>query len=346
MPYNGSGVFTRVYNWVSDAAAAIPITASRVDSEDDGFATGLSNAICRDGQTAITANLPMAGFRHTGVGNAVARSDYAAAGQIQDAAFVWVAGGGTVDAITATYSPAVTALVDGMELRFRATGANTSTTPTFSPNGISAATIVKDGGTSLIASDIRANLAEYTLRYNLSFNRWTLLNPSLALYARTASPAFSGTPTAPTAAADTNTTQVATTAFVLGQAASQAQMETATNNTAYATPGRVQNHPGVAKAWVRFTVAAGTATISVSYNVASVTRTANGEYSVTFTTAFSSANYAVTGSCTSDSGNMSTLNTSDSNACTASVARLKTFSGSGTNVTDISTVYAAFYGDQ
>lgn len=35
-----------------------------------------------------------------------------------------------------------------------------------------------------------------------------------------ASPALTGTPTAPTAAADTNTTQVATTAFVVGQAAS------------------------------------------------------------------------------------------------------------------------------
>jgi len=35
-----------------------------------------------------------------------------------------------------------------------------------------------------------------------------------------ASPALSGTPTAPTAAANTNTTQIATTAFVLGQASS------------------------------------------------------------------------------------------------------------------------------
>ena len=38
--------------------------------------------------------------------------------------------------------------------------------------------------------------------------------------ARLASPALSGTPTAPTAAVDTNTTQIATTAFVLAQASS------------------------------------------------------------------------------------------------------------------------------
>ena len=41
-----------------------------------------------------------------------------------------------------------------------------------------------------------------------------------ATYAPLASPALTGTPTAPTASADTNTTQVATTAFVLGQASS------------------------------------------------------------------------------------------------------------------------------
>ena len=39
-------------------------------------------------------------------------------------------------------------------------------------------------------------------------------------YAKLASPTFTGTPAAPTAAADTNTTQLATTAFVVGQAGS------------------------------------------------------------------------------------------------------------------------------
>lgn len=39
-------------------------------------------------------------------------------------------------------------------------------------------------------------------------------------FAASASPAFTGTPTAPTAAADTNTTQIATTAFVISQASS------------------------------------------------------------------------------------------------------------------------------
>jgi hypothetical protein len=48
----------------------------------------------------------------------------------------------------------------------------------------------------------------------------TGLTTDLAAKAPTASPTFTGTPAAPTAAVDTSTTQVATAAFVLGQAAS------------------------------------------------------------------------------------------------------------------------------
>lgn len=44
-----------------------------------------------------------------------------------------------------------------------------------------------------------------------------VVGPDLSGYSTSASPAFTGTPTAPTAAVDTNTTQIATTAFVIGQ---------------------------------------------------------------------------------------------------------------------------------
>lgn len=48
----------------------------------------------------------------------------------------------------------------------------------------------------------------------------TTVTNSLATKAPLASPNFTGTPVAPTAAADTNTTQIATTAFMIGQASS------------------------------------------------------------------------------------------------------------------------------
>lgn len=86
-------------------------------------------------------------------------------------------GAGTVDAITATFSPPLT-LADKMLCAVVATGANTSTTPTFAPDGLTAHTITKYGGSALLAGDIPAALAVILLEYNLANTRWELLNPA------------------------------------------------------------------------------------------------------------------------------------------------------------------------
>lgn len=75
MAFNGSGVFQRLYNWVTDRNASIKIQASRMDNEMDGFATGLSNCITKDGQTTITANIPLNSKKITGLGDATADAD-------------------------------------------------------------------------------------------------------------------------------------------------------------------------------------------------------------------------------------------------------------------------------
>jgi len=174
MAFNGSGIFARLYSWANDRAANIKMRADRMDNEMDGFATGLSSCLTKDGQTTVTANLPMASYRHTSVGNSSGRDQYAATGQVQDGKFNWVAAGGTVDAITATYSPVIAAIVDGQECFIRTTGTNVTTTPTFAPNGLTARTIVKNGGGELLANEIPY---EAHLRYNLANTRWELLNP-------------------------------------------------------------------------------------------------------------------------------------------------------------------------
>jgi microcystin-dependent protein len=58
--FNGSGTFNRVHNWVTDKSNVVPVTASRMDTEMDGMATGLTTAICRDGQSTTTARIPFA----------------------------------------------------------------------------------------------------------------------------------------------------------------------------------------------------------------------------------------------------------------------------------------------
>lgn len=128
---------------------------------------------------------------------------------------------GTVDAITAAFEPAITSgdLQDGTLFIVEAAGANTSTTPTFNPDSTGALTIKKQGGQALVAGDIRGAGHKLLLCYDATVGHVELLNPaipSLTTYAPIDSPTFTGTPAAPTAAAYTNTTQIATTAQVYG----------------------------------------------------------------------------------------------------------------------------------
>ena len=60
MSFNGSGTYVRNYSWANDAANGIKIRADRMDTEDNGFATGLSTVICKDGQTTTTGMIPFA----------------------------------------------------------------------------------------------------------------------------------------------------------------------------------------------------------------------------------------------------------------------------------------------
>lgn len=77
MPFDGSGTFNRVMNWVNDAAAAIKIKADRHDLEDDNFAAGLSNTLTKDGQSQPTANIPMNGKRLINLGAPTTGTDAA-----------------------------------------------------------------------------------------------------------------------------------------------------------------------------------------------------------------------------------------------------------------------------
>ncbi len=75
MAYNGTGTFQRIYSWAVDAANGILVRSDRMDTEMDGFATGLSNCITKDGQQTVIANIPFAGYKITGLGNGSAPAD-------------------------------------------------------------------------------------------------------------------------------------------------------------------------------------------------------------------------------------------------------------------------------
>jgi len=80
---------------------------------------------------------------------------------------------GTVDGITATYSPAIT-LTDRRIVYLRTLGTNTVTAPTFNPNGLGAQTITKGGGSALAVGDLDGDVI---LMYDLANTNWELLTP-------------------------------------------------------------------------------------------------------------------------------------------------------------------------
>lgn len=63
---------------------------------------------------APTADIPLGGFKHTGVGAATARTQYARVDQVQDSAFIWAGtDAGAANAYSFTLTPAVAAYATG-----------------------------------------------------------------------------------------------------------------------------------------------------------------------------------------------------------------------------------------
>jgi hypothetical protein len=79
MARNGSGTYNRA---VAPYVAGTTIAAATVNSEMEDIATALTESMARDGQAPATANIPMGGFRLTGLGDAIVNTDAAALGQV------------------------------------------------------------------------------------------------------------------------------------------------------------------------------------------------------------------------------------------------------------------------
>lgn len=75
MPYNGSGVFTRLYKWVSDAAAGLNVDATRMDADSDDIASGLTNCLTRDGQSGPTTDISWASHKIKDLANGASPAD-------------------------------------------------------------------------------------------------------------------------------------------------------------------------------------------------------------------------------------------------------------------------------
>lgn len=173
---------TRRYGQVSlvaKAGVAAATGTQTTPSADAGY-VGLYVVTVAYGQTQITA-----GNIAAVAGAPVLPAAGIVAGGFQGNYFNIASAGGTADAITASYTPGIGALSNGMTLYLRAALANATTTPTFTPNSgvVTAKNIVKGAGSPLAAGDIAGAGHWIELQYDLSLDKWVLLNPATGVTA-------------------------------------------------------------------------------------------------------------------------------------------------------------------
>lgn len=223
MSRDGSGSYSLPQ---SAFVAGTTIEAAKVNSNFSDLASAMTASIAKDGQTTPTANLPMGGYKHTGVANGTARTHYAAVGQVADNALLYAADTGSADACAIAPSPGITAYAVGQRFTFKVKAANLTTTPTLNVNSLGAGTIVWPDGGALAAGDLPLNgLVEVVVSattpvfhlQTVSLDTGTgavvrATNASLTTPTMSA-PTITGNGVAVTQSAFNNSTRIATTAY-------------------------------------------------------------------------------------------------------------------------------------
>jgi len=148
-------------------------------------ATQLSAAIFNSIQEELCTIIEAAGITL----DEANRAQLAAA--LQSGKLLSATAGGTADAITATFTPAIATLTGGMKVRVRAASANATTTPTFAANALAAKTIVKANGVALVAGDIAGAGHWLYLTYDTTLDAWVLGNPAATFASNTEAQALS-----------------------------------------------------------------------------------------------------------------------------------------------------------
>ena len=154
MARNGSGTYSNPYpNFVSGTV----ISSTEVDANNSDVATALTQSIAVDGQTTVTANLPMNANKFTGLAVGAAATDSLSLGQAQAEAFIWCGtAGGTADAITLAPSPAITAYAAGQRFVWMASSSVNTGATTVAISGLGAIAL-QDNGAALVAGNHAAS---------------------------------------------------------------------------------------------------------------------------------------------------------------------------------------------
>jgi hypothetical protein len=124
MSYNGSGTFV-INSTGQPVVTGTTISSTMFNALTADLATGLSTAICKDGQQTVTANIPLGGFKLTGLGAATAVADAPQYAQVQNSASHVLTSVSGTNTILGTASPTPAAYASGQV--FILVPANTNT---------------------------------------------------------------------------------------------------------------------------------------------------------------------------------------------------------------------------
>lgn len=164
MAFDGNGTYDPIAPPDFPAVPETTIRAQQYNSQILDIALALSNCVTRDGQSPATADLPMNGNKHTLVGEATLRTQYARAQEVQDNSMNLLDSVTGTDTLTATAPLSLDSLATGMKFTFVPAEANTGNV-TLNINGIGAASVLSPAGTELGVGTLQAGYME-EVRYN------------------------------------------------------------------------------------------------------------------------------------------------------------------------------------
>lgn len=132
------------------------IESSWANTTLSDIATALSTCVLKDGTQTLTANIPMSGFKLTGLGAGSSANDSVRMAQLQSSATQYLTGTAGTNTITASATPTLTALAAGQTFRF--IPANTNTGATTLQIDSTAATNLFWNGAAMVGGEIRQNV--------------------------------------------------------------------------------------------------------------------------------------------------------------------------------------------
>lgn len=137
MPFNGSGTFEALDPPIFPAVTATVISSTYFNQNITDIQDGLSNCMTLDGQSVVTAVLPLNGFRFSDCSDATTGDEFATLTQVRNhPGVIFLSDVSGVDAVAGDANSAITSYIEGQLVLFYPVSSNTGDSMTLDINGI------------------------------------------------------------------------------------------------------------------------------------------------------------------------------------------------------------------